>query len=549
MITRIWTLSFVMLSAVLPTVVLSLSQNRASANQASPNSDDSGDPINVTLRSQEQVEDTRIFLPRVQQQAWDPQKSAVIVCDMWDSHHCYRAVQRATEMAPRMNRFLQQLRRRGVTIIHAPSGCMQAYENDPARHRAKQEPLVSPLPVDIANWCYSIDSESKVPYPIDQSDGGEDDTPEEHRAWHQKLMEQGRDPAAPWKRQMDAIEIDSSRDFISDRGDEIWSLLKNHSIENVMLVGVHTNMCVLGRPFGLRRLASNGINTVLVRDLTDTMYNPAAKPYVSHFTGTDLIIQYIERTVCPTISSDQILGGKAFRFSKDQRPTIAMMIGESEYETAITLPAFAVQKLGIDYRVRYILESVEDQGSFIGFDELDSADMLLVSVRRKTLPPGQLQQIQQFVAAGKPVLGIRTASHAFCLRKQDAPEGRSDWPEFDAQVFGGHYTDHHPNGLRSTVVPSSQSTQSESARWLKFKPFQQGGSLYKVRPLESDASVLAIGRAEGIDDEPVAWTYRRQDGGLSFYTSLGHWNDFSETAFVEMLQQAIKHLSANRNIP
>ena len=77
-------------------------------------------------------------------------------------------------------------------------------------------------------------------------------------------------------------------------------------IKNVILVGVHTNMCVLGRPFGLRQLAKNGVNVVLMRDLTDAMYNPKSWPYVSHDEGTKKIISHIERYVCPTITSDQI---------------------------------------------------------------------------------------------------------------------------------------------------------------------------------------------------------------------------------------------------
>lgn len=74
-------------------------------------------------------------------------------------------------------------------------------------------------------------------------------------------------------------------------------------------------MCVLGRPFGLRQLAKNGKHVVLMRDLTDAMYNPQSWPQVSHHEGTQLIISHIERHVCPTISSEQILGGKPFEFT------------------------------------------------------------------------------------------------------------------------------------------------------------------------------------------------------------------------------------------
>ena len=104
----------------------------------------------------------------------------------------------------------------------------------------------------------------------------------------------------------------------SDSGIEIWNLLEDRGINSVMLLGVHTNMCVLGRPFGLRQMAKNGKNVVLVRDLTDTMYNPKMPPMVSHFAGTQLIIEHIEKYVCPTITSDQLLGGKEFHFKGDK---------------------------------------------------------------------------------------------------------------------------------------------------------------------------------------------------------------------------------------
>ena len=86
-------------------------------------------------------------------------------------------------------------------------------------------------------------------------------------------------------------------------------------IKNVILVGVHTNMCVLGRPFGLRQMAQNGKNVVLMRDMTDTMYNPGRAPYVSHFTGTDLIVEHIEKWVCPTKMNSKMPGTMITNFN------------------------------------------------------------------------------------------------------------------------------------------------------------------------------------------------------------------------------------------
>jgi hypothetical protein len=107
---------------------------------------------------------------------------------------------------------------------------------------------------------------------------------------------------------MAALEI-RDQDALSDSGVEIWNLLEQRGITHVMLLGVHVNMCVSGRPFGLRQMAKNGKHVVLVRDLTDSMYNPARWPYVDHYRGTALYIEHVERFIAPTITSDQILGG------------------------------------------------------------------------------------------------------------------------------------------------------------------------------------------------------------------------------------------------
>ncbi len=271
--------------------------------------------LSLTLRSR--VDENGKSNMTTKKQTWPTAKTVIIVCDMWDAHHCLNAVRREEEMVPRMNEVLEKARSQGVFIIHAPSSCMDAYKDHPARKRAQAAPKAKNLPTDIDKWCRQIPTEEKGKYPIDQTDGGEDDDLKEHEAWHAKLAAMGRNPKAPWKSQHAGLKIHDA-DAISDSGVEIWNLLEERGISNVILVGVHTNMCVLGRPFGLRQMAKNGKNIVLMRDMTDTMYNPKKAPFVSHFEGTRLIVEHIEKYVCPTITSDQIIGGKEFRFKGDE---------------------------------------------------------------------------------------------------------------------------------------------------------------------------------------------------------------------------------------
>ncbi|MDP6442843.1 MAG: isochorismatase family protein [Pirellulaceae bacterium] len=498
------------------------------------------EPLKLTLRDQRETSPgSGRHHQRVRGESWLPNETAIIVCDVWDVHHSLNAVRRVEQFAPRLNEVLTKARGLGVTIIHSPSDCMAAYENHPARVRAEKIPVAANLPADVRSWCSRIPAEELAVYPLDQSDGGDDDDPAEHAVWAKKLIAMGRNPGIPWKSQSKLIEIDSERDFISDRGDEVWNVLEQRQIKNVILAGVHTNMCVLGRPFGLRQMVRNGKHVVLMRDMTDTMYNPGRWPYVSHFTGNDLIIAHIERFVCPTITSDQVIGGSPFRFAADKRPHLAIVMAEDEYETSATLPRFAFDYLGKSFHVSFVFGSDSERNSIPGLEVLESADAALFSVRRRVLTNAQMTLVKKFVAAGKPVIGIRTASHAFALRKQDPPAGFVDWPEFDAQVFGGNYHNHYGNKLVATIRREPGAKDNPILAGSRRDSFATGGSLYKTSPLAKGADVLLWGKVDGEGREPVAWTFRRSDGGRSFYTSLGHIDDFDNPEFLGLLLNGI----------
>src|SRR6478736_5750016 len=231
----------------------------------------------ITINKRSRVENAGSWSLKETTETWQPRDTAIIVCDMWDSHHCLNAVRRCVEIAPRMNAVLTKARDQGVLIIHAPSSCTEAYKEHSGRKIAQAAPKAANLPSDISQWCKVIPSEEKGIYPIDQLQGGEDDDLEEHKVWQDKLTAIGRNPKSPWKSQISLLTI-GDKDAISDNGVEIWNLLESRKINNVILLGVHTNMCVLGRPFGLRQMAKNGKNVVLMRDMTDTMYDPSKWP-------------------------------------------------------------------------------------------------------------------------------------------------------------------------------------------------------------------------------------------------------------------------------
>ncbi len=221
---------------------------------------------------------------------WVPTETAIIICDMWDNHYCQNAAKRVTAMAPKMNQAVKAARGVGVTIIHAPSGTMNVYESTPQRARVKSAPRVEP-PVPILKNC-PLDPTREGPLPVDDAT--------------QPCDDQTVGPAVRrFDRQNELIEI-AAPDGISDNGEEIYSYFRQRKIRNVVLMGVHTNMCVLGRPFGIRQQVRLGMNAVLARDLTDAMYDPRQRPFVSHEEGTALIIGHIEKYWCPSVLSEDL---------------------------------------------------------------------------------------------------------------------------------------------------------------------------------------------------------------------------------------------------
>jgi nicotinamidase-related amidase len=229
---------------------------------------------------------------------WKVAETAIIVIDMWDDIYCKQSAERIGVLAPRMNAVLSAARAHGVQIIHAPSGTVDIYADTPFRKRVQQAKPAKP-PFDVSAWC-NRDEKREPDLPLDVSKSPCDDPV----------------PGAmvrKYTREHPALSM-SGYDAVSDTGPEIYSFLVQEGIKNVAIMGVHTNMCILGRPFGVRQLVKLGFNVVLVRDLTDAMYDPREKPFVSHARGTELIVEHIERHWCPsTLGEDltRVLPGSA----------------------------------------------------------------------------------------------------------------------------------------------------------------------------------------------------------------------------------------------
>jgi nicotinamidase-related amidase len=220
-------------------------------------------------------------------QMWKASETAIVICDMWNGHYCQSSVRRINVMVPHMNAAIGAARSLGVQIIHSPSGTIDQYAGTPQRKRIlAAKPATPPFP--LAKWCY-LDRSVEAPLPFDDATEPCDD-------------DVVGDRVRRFSRQHPGLTI-TEPDGISDSGEEMFSFFKQQGIRNAALMGVHTNMCVLGRPFGIRQLTRLGFNVVLVRDLTDSMYDPRQAPWVSHSRGNELIVGHVEQYWCPSIAS------------------------------------------------------------------------------------------------------------------------------------------------------------------------------------------------------------------------------------------------------
>jgi type 1 glutamine amidotransferase len=227
---------------------------------------------------------------------------------------------------------------------------------------------------------------------------------------------------------------------------------------------------------------------------------------------------------------------------------VVFMIGEDEYKTWETLPEFARTDLEPKgFRVTIVQADALDKNNFPGLVKaLKEADLLFISLRRRTPPADQLQAVRAHLQSGKPLIGIRTACHAFALQPKDKAKlvlnpKLAEWAEFDPEVLGGHYTGHYAAGPKSTITVAAGAAEHPILKGVEVRQLLGNGALYKVSPLADSARPLLIGTITGEAPEPVAWTrlYGAKQARI-FYTSLGHPDDFRNPQFRRLLVNGVQ---------
>lgn len=234
---------------------------------------------------------------------------------------------------------------------------------------------------------------------------------------------------------------------------------------------------------------------------------------------------YWERVILIVVVSALLVLAGSERSRAADPLKVCLVSGSLEYKSNESLAAFQKYlESKTNAKCSRAFIQGEDEEHLPGLENLENCDVMLLFTRRLRLSGDELERIKSYCLAGKPIVGLRTASH-----------GIQSWLELDKQVLGGNYKGHWSNDVKTRVdIPPE-------AKWHPLlagvKPFVSAGSLYKNQGLGADCRVLMTGTSPE-STEPVTWT-RDYQGGRIFYTSLGHPKDFDEESFKRLLVNAL----------
>lgn len=460
----------------------------------------------------------------------DPRRTAVVVIDMWDRHWCKTYTARVAGLVPRMNATVAAARKLGLPIVWAPSDVVEFYRDYPQRQAMTANPS-HPEPM-------------RIPFNPPQVPQGD-------------YCECGPDHPCPkgkvWSRQQAGLQI-AAEDLIADcnQGRELLSFCQERGIDTLIYLGVASNMCVCYRSMGMISMRGYGLKTIFVSDLVEAImangFDPARQVADANFTpakGSAIVQRFLEQHVAPSIESRQLLAAADLLPSgRDRRPLIVFVIGDDEYETARTLPAFARDRLEPEFRCVFLEAAPNRQGDLPGADTLADADLVVLSLRRQFFTVPVMDRLERYLRDGKPLVALRVSVAAFAQGSsiQRTGDGRVVWQDFDQEVLGCRYTgyDSAARETGSKIWAVSEAADHPVLRGLGGARFHSPAWIYRVRPLAEDTTVLLEGRwSDAQPSEPVAWTRTRERGRL-FYTCLGHPGDFELAPFQSLFENGIR---------
>ncbi|MCC6164694.1 MAG: ThuA domain-containing protein [Acidobacteria bacterium] len=233
--------------------------------------------------------------------------------------------------------------------------------------------------------------------------------------------------------------------------------------------------------------------------------------------------------------------------AQGRAPLVVFVTGDDEYRSEITMPMIAAileKRHGLRTSVAMARPIPQTKANIEGLDALADADLMVMYTRFRALPDDQLARITGYVESGKPVVGLRTSTHAFMYPQGSPHTALNDG--FGREVFGQRWITHH--GHLSTTDVTVDGDHASHPILRGVTPFHARSWLYHVLPLNGPATILLNGdsrnsqqtarAAEYPPRQPVAWT-REHKGGRVFFTTLGHPADFSEVSMRRLLINGI----------
>ncbi|MFC4872526.1 BNR-4 repeat-containing protein [Negadavirga shengliensis] len=219
---------------------------------------------------------------------------------------------------------------------------------------------------------------------------------------------------------------------------------------------------------------------------------------------------------------------------------ILFLISEdpNNYEAPWTIPAFAGRlEKETGHQTQVILgEGERTAYHFPGLEEkINDADLLVLFLRRVALRKEQMAMIKGHLLAGKPVVGIRTANHAFSIMNEPIPETHEDWWEFVPEILGHENQGYGPENEKTEVRKEKNQKLLQN---IPDEPWISNGNIYLVSPLHDKNANVLLNGTSAQHQEPIAWT-RKAGKSKIFYTSLGYPTDFSHPNFLQLLLNGI----------
>ncbi|MDB6039105.1 MAG: hypothetical protein JWM99_2946, partial [Verrucomicrobiales bacterium] len=207
----------------------------------------------------------------------DPKRVGVIAVDVWNFHWCKTATMRVDAIVPRMNKALDAARALGMKVMLCPSDVVDNYVGYPQREAIFALPKI-PVPSVVNVTCPAVPDA-----------GG---------------CACGRERCAVnygWDGMHPSLHIGDD-DLMPDTQAEVYAVCQKYGLTDLIYVGFHTQVCLLGKPMGLKAMKSAGLRCMLARDMTDAHpgYDPSR-----NFTpdlNTEQVVAHFEKYLAPTIS-------------------------------------------------------------------------------------------------------------------------------------------------------------------------------------------------------------------------------------------------------